>query len=363
MKTKRAFTLVEILTVIVIISILAALVTAAVAGAMRAGKRAAIATEMSHNDMAIEQYKAEFGEYPPDFFDDEALLRHVKKRWPRFDISGVSAGNIRNAMSIVFLNRDVYPQTLLNEWGGVPGETGNFPFSFTDPATDISALALWLGGFPNREGRFEGFSADTEAPFGRDSVTNVPNRGVVASGLPITVDPSKVIIGTPDKKVFGELEINKNVFFFNFGRGYNAFCVGTKSGSTAFPIVYFRGRADGGVGSYCDYRNPSEPGAPPKIKSYNFGANVVAGGSVVWQDCGVVVPYARSGAFADDSIVWQEPTKYQLIHPGLDGVFGVLGAAPRPFERIISTGFGIGALDLDNLTNFAGSKELKSILP
>ena len=355
MKTRLAFTLVEILTVVVIIGILAAIVTVAVAAAMGAAKRARIATEMGHISMAIERYKAEIDEYPPDFYDDDAIVRHVKKRWPRFELpqgdNYTVAASLRRAMVFVYRNPNVYPPAVLTEWTGTSDTTN---FTLSTPGTEVSSLAIWLGGFANPEGRFEGFSADPEAPFGRDAA-GIINRGEVG------IDLGTLRIGTPDKtKVFAELEVNKNVFFFNAGGNAPALCLGTRSGSTILPIIYFRGNLSGGPGAYYDFRNPQ-----PQIKSYNFGANVSVTGKApgsTWSECGNVVPYARSGTYnadlANSTVIWNNPTTYQLLHPGLDGKFG-----EEVGIRVINSGTGIGALDLDNITNFSDHKEIKSILP
>ena len=379
---RTAFTLVEMLVVVAIISILAVLVTVAVAGAMRAGKRAAIATEMSQIAMALEHYKDEFGEYPPDFFDDAALIRHVKKRWPRFDFQQPAlptdspptdvqlANRLRSAMAWALRNTSVYPQSVIQEWVGSAPPSGGYSFGFSYSEANISALAFWLGGLPNREGRFEGFSADPEAPFGRDANGRI-NRGISIAQSAYFSDGSSTQIGTPDKKVFVELEINKNVFFFNHGRDYVSFCIGTKSGSSILPIVYFRGKAEGGSGAYYSLNRDYPTSTAQNLKIYDFGSRIAATGSApgtVWRDCKLAVPYAKSGNvqytwFSTYTTVWMEPTKYQLIHPGLDGVFGVINAGNIPYGRVISTGAGIGQYDLDNLTNFSGGKELKSILP
>jgi len=93
-RPRHAFTLVELLVVITIIGILAGLITAAAVNARRAAKRAVIRTEISELEMAIEKYKTEYGEYPPDFFGLQfpdgsnmrcearrAVLRHLRKRF------------------------------------------------------------------------------------------------------------------------------------------------------------------------------------------------------------------------------------------------------------------------------------------
>ena len=285
MNTKRAFTLVELLTVIVIISILATLVTVAVTAAMRAAKIAKIGMQMNQINMALDRYKAEFGEYPPDMFDDEALVRHVKKRWPRYVFT--DATEIRIAIGAAYGN-------------GV---------DFTKPGSEIGSLALWLGGFPNVDGKLSGFSADPENPF-------TPN-------------------GAFDKKTFLDLEwgADKNVRI----EGYGVPVIGGEMKGVFVPIVYFKGKTDGGPDAYLI-------GDLPKL--FDFSP----------LGLGICVPYIEE-MNETTGIKWKNSSTFQLIHPGLDGKFGA------STERIIKPGTGIGAADWDNITNFSDCKELQSILP
>jgi len=300
MNTRRAFTLVEILTVIAIISILVALVTLAVAGAMRAAKRAKIGWEMSQIAMALELYKGEFGEYPPDFFDNEALVRHVRKRWPRYDFQ--DADQIRDDI------KDAYNDA------GYPVD-----FADTNSHAPLGALALWLGGFPNADGKLSGFGADPEHPF--------------------TLD------GTFDGKAFIDWEVGegKNVRFEDYGGG-SVPVIGNEIQGAFVPFVYFRGKSSGGDDAY-----------DISVRQFEF----TSADGPDW-----CVPYVEEEEKKDGSgsvmkpKKWKNPTTYQLIHPGLDGLFGELEG-----ERVITSGTGIGLQDLDNITNFSDYKELKSILP
>jgi prepilin-type N-terminal cleavage/methylation domain-containing protein len=86
LRIRRAFTLVELLVVVVIIGILSSLVTVGVMSAVQAAKRSKIAMEMHQITLALETYKNKFGEYPPDLYDPATVIRHVKKRWPRFEL-------------------------------------------------------------------------------------------------------------------------------------------------------------------------------------------------------------------------------------------------------------------------------------
>ena len=39
---------------------------------------------MSQLSMALDEYKNRYGEYPPDLNDEAAVVRHLKRRWPRY---------------------------------------------------------------------------------------------------------------------------------------------------------------------------------------------------------------------------------------------------------------------------------------
>ena len=370
MNNRHAFTLVELLTVIVIIGILAAIITVAVAGAFRATQRGKIATEMAQIAMALDRYRAEFGEYPPDMFDDEALVRHVRKRWPRLNWANLRAKNappspgfsshprpwwdsdpgvtqlqrdawaIRNAVSLPYgtinFNGNLYPVNFNDYLHRHPrlDEVGELLYS------RAGALALWLGGFPNSDGKLSGFYADPENPF--------------------------TPINTFDGNVFLDLEIGRNVRFSCLDvRGrpvlvddtrplqivyrYAIPVLGTEVRGTFMPFAYFRGRASGGHDAYL-VNGTFKWLAGPTAHNLEY----------------MSVPYVASVS-SDGVIRWKNPTTYQLIHPGLDGNPGLppsaLPPAPADLLRVISTGAGISVHDLDNLTNFSDNRELRSILP
>ena len=84
-RKRPAFTLVELMIVVVIIAILAGLTTVGTRIAIRKSKEATVTLALEQLSMAIEKYKNDIGEYPPDFTDLNAVTRHVRKRWPRCD--------------------------------------------------------------------------------------------------------------------------------------------------------------------------------------------------------------------------------------------------------------------------------------
>jgi hypothetical protein len=89
-------------------------------------KQAKMALEISQVAQALEVYRQQFGDYPPDSADEKAVKRHFAIAFPR------------------------YP-------GGLPEK-----YAKLDPA---SALVFWLGGMPGKDGKPNGFSANPNAPF------------------------------------------------------------------------------------------------------------------------------------------------------------------------------------------------------
>lgn len=330
----KGFTLVEMLVVVAIIGMLAALITAAGQGAYRSAKRAKIRMEMSQIEMALERYKNEFGEYPPELHDNDSVLRHVRKRWPRFTLANNSAADVRNAAKYVY--------------------GGNV--DYTLGSASLGSLAFWLGGFRNSDGKFDGFAADPEAPFGRDI------DGKINNGQAIT---KAITLGAKDKKTFMELELGRNVFAVKVGTTELPCLVHKLQSDLYVPYVYFRGKSEGGPDAYL-----YSDGTNKKVRNFTFSAYDN------WSGLGLAVPYARAGnpfgaSGAQSDVVWHNPDSYQLIHPGLDGKFGDAAATGKttPFSsnefksiNVSADENGIGQADLDNITNFTETT-IEALLP
>ena len=129
---RRGFTLVELLVVIVILSMLAALVTVAAGRAMTTARNAAIKAEIDMLHMAIMNYKNEYGSFPPcsDTASDGStglVNRHLFRLFPR------AGSTIATVAQVAAIN----PQTAIVRWLG--GFTSN-PLSPIVPEADRKRL-------------------------------------------------------------------------------------------------------------------------------------------------------------------------------------------------------------------------------
>jgi prepilin-type N-terminal cleavage/methylation domain-containing protein len=122
-RPRSAFTLVELLVVIVILAMLASLVTVAASRAMTAARNAAIKAEIDMLHMAIMNYKNEYGSFPPcadtttSYAANGPASRHLSRLFPRCTN---------------------------------PTGTGvNAQFASARPLTPATALIAWLTGYAN----------------------------------------------------------------------------------------------------------------------------------------------------------------------------------------------------------------------
>jgi prepilin-type N-terminal cleavage/methylation domain-containing protein len=303
---RGGFTLVEMLTVIVIIGILAGLVVGASVAVRNAARRAIIITEIKQLEMALQNYKSEMGEYPPDFafcergdkVGEEArarVVRHLRKAWPRMSLG---TGNTE-AQFDVFL--------------GKVGLTRTTMAGTLNPST---ALAFWLGGMPDADGQPRGFHSDPAEPFKLGEPRTKPyfdfdkNRlGPEGAAVRLQFFPAKI--------------------------------------QPASPYVYFRAVKIGAKYEYGAVNGTTF--TPVKV---DFGGD------------NICVPYLEDACDPPDSPVnpddatlpariWRAPETYQILSAGLDGVYSTNDGAPPAAFRVSRLGVGFSNGDYDNLASFA----------
>jgi len=309
-KAHRGFTLIELLVVIVIIGILASLIIVGATSARNAALRAIIKNEIAQVEGALARYLQKYGEYPPDFSDEDAVMRHVRKRW-----SAYNPGSFAN------LCKDIHDGSLHQDSNGVW-----YAWDFSDPdtASHMAALAFWLGGMPEpATGLLGGFSADVSNPMKVISVRDGGQRETPFMELTLGKNCQMFYVLDDDKRI-------------GSGTKIEPYLVMPAIVARESPIVYFKASAAG------DYLVKGDP------KCFHCDDFEGLAGM------GHAVPYAKSGASFDNA-VWHNPKSFQLIHPGLDKDFGAGG---HPDFRVIDPAndfaVKISLADKDNQANFGG---------
>ena len=331
-KTRNAFTLIELMIVVVIIAILAGLTTVGTRIAIRKAKEATVTLALEQLSMAIERYKNEIGEYPPDFTDLEAVTRHVRRRWPRCDYADI------------FMEK--------------AASTGKFDWD-VDMCGPVSALIFWLGGIPDLNGKPGGFFLSPTDPLGVKPGTSSQREE------PRYDFPDGTIVGG-SHYVFPVL--GKDGEHFTITNTTPGFQPGKGDGR---PVVYFcaSAPAENELGTADEIENGAyQMRISSQIKYCEFFDK----GNEEEFIC--AMPYAKECVTDNNGVdywIWHEAERFQLIHPGQDGLFSEpgrrsLSAYPYPCTAYGKTENADNTLtdaDDDNIVSFAEGGTLESLYP
>lgn len=317
-RARRAFTLVELLTVIVIIGILAGLITAAAVRGRTRARVVAIKSEITQLAMACEAYKEKYGEYPPDLTDLVALDRHLKRAFPRYQ--GDVARFLNSVAAAYGINSPNWEQL--------------------GPA---SALVIFLGGIPEQLGstRPAGFHADPRDPF---------KWGEPRTNPFFEFDVARLTIADPS---------SPNTLLCQYRPA---------GAATAAPYVYFKSRRLGLPANqpqfqYDEYAVVGANGVVHPLSYPLLGSSPAPFGYCVpylefHPTAAVATPLDPAQQLVNgvNPRQWPEAGKFQIISAGLDGQFGnaLVGGSPQEFRyRRLGLNFSDDGGDFDNITNFS----------
>ncbi|HEX3600840.1 MAG TPA: prepilin-type N-terminal cleavage/methylation domain-containing protein [Lacipirellulaceae bacterium] len=356
-RPRRGFTLVELLVVITIIGILAALITVAAIGALKKSRQAQIKAELNQIATAVDDYKNKTTAYPPNCqtdgpaantLDEQSILtdlrRHVKQIAPRSQEDDALVARLAGLTTAT-------PPAQLAGTGQLAGGM-----------TADEAVVFWLGGF----------SPDPKYPISADG------------------GPSYVIttIGDTANAKQDPIETRKFVFPFDVSRLGPRDNSGYFSGRYIEYTVTKNGLAQNRRINFWNY-TPSKSDKPYLyFDTSRHPAGVVSGTSLLGTydppaATALVVPpqiplavyafkkraeNASSTTTTIPQVQFVNPDKYQIIHCGLANAWDEtnfkrmstgLVATNRPDDYLLfPTGPFIGDI-ADAIVNFASETKIE----
>jgi prepilin-type N-terminal cleavage/methylation domain-containing protein len=383
---RRAFTMIELLVVLLILGILAALLLPAIQGAIRTAREAAVTAEINGMVQALAQFKSTYGDFPPS----RIVLSENGDYTPK-TLGGFAALGPRSTSYL----RRFWPRAAVNASPGQPpvfspaavaggsfydyngnGVCDTAPYMLSGP----QCLVFFLGGVPVQTAQGLGMSG-----FGRNPVNpfqpGAVNRTVPLfdfAGSRLVIDPASTASGVPG-------------YMDSIGGWYNS--------STGNPPFYVYFSAYGGAGydpDDCNMKEPNDDGTIQMIVGAFMTPNAATGMPVMlrpdWVGSPAPNPYVNdtpiptlANGHVDKSNfrprAYQNGFTFQIISPGWDRLYGIGGqhdvnASTRlPFVQASAGGYkadsaqtqeanadvttgmpldlGIRARERDNLTSFS----------
>ncbi len=133
-RRRAAFTMVELLIVIVIIGLIAGITLVALRGARTFTGAAVVRQRLDDIGQCLEIYKQKYGEYPPDCTaSDSDIQRHILKRWP----NALKSGKMSEMVAIARAEMDKGPGCALLFWLAGPDVLGTRDGFYADDRTPI----------------------------------------------------------------------------------------------------------------------------------------------------------------------------------------------------------------------------------
>lgn len=333
-KTSRAaFSLVELIIVILIIGILMAFILPAINGAIRSARVATVVTEIKNLEQAIAEFKAEFGVEPPS----SIILYEQGTSGSSPHWNDDSARDLLRRQSVAFI-RQAFPNFDFDRPRDFNGNGNSDDFVVLRGA---ECLLFFLGGMCATEDASGNPISGPSGPLG---------TGTPAKWVPIgfSTDPANPFIRTGTRiGPFYEFDsariVNVNTAIERSMPEY----LDPLPGQTA-PYIYVSASEGRGYNTVVDDQGNSDP-TDDTITSFidlNLSADAPAITSPTFA-------YMQSGSFVGSvlsaaSIPFNQ-NSYQIISPGFDQQFGT-GGPYDPDNRFDSS----RQAERDNITNFSG---------
>jgi hypothetical protein len=262
-------------------------------------RRTIIRTDMEQLVGALENFKTSIGngQYPPDGTIVADLQQFCKAAWPR-----------------------VYWVTGSANYNTSPPQV---PYPKITPDT---ALCFWLGGAQDASGGFVGFSANPTNPFDYGQSRTPTIFELVKTRV------NKPLSATPNLPSGGG-------FFYNLYQYYPPNGKDMTSGTYA-PYVYYKAV-------------PLPPGAPSSSTVYTIAQNQNAQQGWAWPpdpNIKYALPYYDSTPPINPPQAFVNPQSYQLLCPGLDGIYGAT-TDKKPPQYPSGTNYDPNN-GIDDMTNF-----------
>lgn len=309
---RRGFTLTEMLVVIGIIAILAALLLPAVNRAIYTARNAAIGVEVNQLATAVESYKQSMGDYPPNFRDVNAVRRHIMKCYPKIDP--------------VYFNYFMNQAMLSSATGAYTG------------IDEGESLVFWLSMTDN----------DPRYPF-----LSYPVKDASGNIYPLGKTPNP-------KKYY---DFDQTRFYSTISDGvpcYKAkFCKDTY-------YLYIDSRSYDALMS--NFPSISNNGTPATVPQFAFGDDATVPEGMArpyWSDNAATL--SAPSTYPKDQTKPVNPTTFQILCAGQDGDFGVFDGVNRtPADvtvKLFKSGLNYNPADKDNIANFSEGKILSDNVP
>ena len=326
------FTLVEMLIVIVIIGMLAGLTTTVLVSARASVRSSVVASEMAQLSMALDEYKNRYGEYPPDLSNSTDVMRHIRKRWPRYNVTYDEFLADLDAGCRISSGTGYYVNGNAKGWA----TDGSHVWA---PTSYASSLVFWLGGLPDQDGIPSGFYSNPKHPLGSETLNrravrekplfSFERRNLKALvAKPVDNNSQDASAGTVGKP-YTVVDVEDTV-----GAYAPVFCQG------GLPILYFR------------------PTLNSKYEDKSLWFAVDPPDSTTES---LALPYCRTVPEGNIKGSWFEDGRFQLIHPGVDGLFGIpVSDGDSPVMKGLQPKKFCHSADDDNIANFVGQGTLQS---